>query len=164
MNSATIRCFIGIGSNLDDPIQQVQQALLELNELPESALIQHSSLYVSAPVGPQDQPDFVNAVAEINTHLDAHALLDELQALEQLHQRIRIQHWGPRTLDLDLLIYGNELIRTERLNVPHPFMTERNFVMYPLAEIAPDLIFPDKTSLSAYLANCPMGKLKQIQI
>lgn len=164
MNSATIRCFIGIGSNLDAPIQQVQQALLELNELPESALIQHSSLYVSAPVGPQDQPDFVNAVAEINTHLDAHALLDELQALEQLHQRIRIQHWGPRTLDLDLLIYGNELIRTERLNVPHPFMTERNFVIYPLAEIAPDFIFPDKTSLSDYLANCPMGKLKQIQI
>ncbi|GAB2605108.1 2-amino-4-hydroxy-6-hydroxymethyldihydropteridine diphosphokinase [Nitrincola alkalisediminis] len=164
MSSATIRCYIGIGSNLDVPLEQVKQALLELRELPESTLIQHSSLYLSAPVGPQDQPDFVNAVAEINTHLEAHALLDELQALEQGHRRVRVQHWGPRTLDLDLLIYGNESIQTERLQVPHPFMTERNFVVYPLAEIAPDFIFPDKTPLSDYLANCPMGKLKQIQI
>ena len=156
------RCFIGLGSNLDNPIQHVQQAFEELSELDNCKLIQRSSLYRSDPVGPQDQPDFINAVAEIETSLEAHLLLDQLQSLEQKHQRVRERHWGPRTLDLDLLIYGDEEINTDRLTVPHPFMKERGFVLYPLSEISPTLEFPDGTQLSQLLVACPMGTLAKI--
>ena len=160
--SLKVRCFIGLGSNLDDPVSQVKQALQELAELPDSRFIKASSLYSSAPVGPQDQPDFVNAVAELETTLEAHALLDQLQSLEQKHQRVRERHWGPRTLDLDLLLYGTEQINSERLTVPHAFMQERSFVLYPLAEIAPDTEIPNIGSLSQLLVACPMGTLAKI--
>ncbi|KAA0873665.1 2-amino-4-hydroxy-6-hydroxymethyldihydropteridine diphosphokinase [Nitrincola tapanii] len=152
-----MRCFIGLGSNLDNPIEQVKRALDELAQLPDTQLIQHSALYRSEPVGPAGQPDYINAVAELNTELDAECLLDHLQALEQAHQRVRLEHWGPRTLDLDLLLYGQETIATARLSVPHPWMTQRSFVLYPLAEIAPDLQLPDGSLLSFHLADCPMG-------
>lgn len=160
--SLKVRCFIGLGSNLEDPVSQVKQALQELAELPDSRFIKASSLYSSAPVGPQDQPDFVNAVAELETTLEAHALLDQLQSLEQKHQRVRERHWGPRTLDLDLLLYGTEQINSERLTVPHAFMQERSFVLYPLAEIAPDTEIPNIGSLSQLLVACPMGTLAKI--
>lgn len=152
-----MRCFIGLGSNLDSPIDQVKRALEELAQLPDTQLIQHSALYRSEPVGPAGQPDYINAVAELDTELDAECLLDHLQALEQAHQRVRLEHWGPRTLDLDLLLYGQETIATARLSVPHPWMTQRSFVLYPLAEIAPDLQLPDGSLLSFHLADCPMG-------
>ena len=155
-------CFIGLGSNLDDPIGHVSSALKELALLEECELIKASSLYSSAPVGPQDQPDFINAVAEIATELSPEALLDQLQSLEQKHQRVRERHWGPRTLDLDILLYGNQIIETERLSVPHTFMHERSFVLYPLAEIIPDLITPKGIALSSLLAACPMGSLTKI--
>jgi 2-amino-4-hydroxy-6-hydroxymethyldihydropteridine diphosphokinase len=157
-----VRCFIGLGSNLEDPVKQVKQALEELAELPQCQLISHSSLYSSAPIGPQDQPDFINAVAEIETTLDAHSLLNQLQALEQQHQRKRLRHWGPRTLDLDLLLFGDQQISTDRLKVPHPFMPERNFVLYPLAELERELILPDGSPLSQLLVACPMGTLSKI--
>jgi len=160
--SLKVRCFIGLGSNLEDPVSQVKQALQELAELPDSRFIKASSLYSSAPVGPQDQPDFVNAVAELETTLEAHALLDQLQSLEQKHQRVRERHWGPRTLDLDLILYGTEQINSERLTVPHAFMQERSFVLYPLAEIAPDTEIPNIGSLSQLLVACPMGTLAKI--
>ncbi len=160
--SLKVRCFIGLGSNLEDPVSQVKQALQELAELPDSRFIKASSLYSSAPVGPQDQPDFVNAVAELETTLEAHALLDQLQSLEQKHQRVRERHWGPRTLDLDLLLYGTEQINSERLTVPHAFMQERSFVLYPLAEIAADTEIPNIGSLSQLLVACPMGTLAKI--
>ncbi len=156
------RCFIGLGSNLEDPVSQVKQALQELAELPDTRFVKASSLYSSAPVGPQDQPDFVNAVAELETTLEAHTLLDQLQSLEQKHQRVRARHWGPRTLDLDLLLYGTEQINSERLTVPHAFMKERSFVLYPLAEIAPDTEIPNTGSLSQLLVACPMGTLAKI--
>lgn len=159
---ANVRCFIGLGSNLANPVAQVEQALQELAQLQQCQLLSHSSLYASAPVGPQDQPDFINAVAELETSLDAHSLLDQLQALEQSHQRVRERHWGPRTLDLDLLLYGSEQINSERLQVPHPFMSERSFVLYPLAEISTELFLPDGTSLSQLLVACPMGTLTKI--
>ena len=164
MTDTPLRCFIGLGSNLDDPVNQVQRALEELGQLPQCRLVRHSSLYRSDPVGPQDQPDFINAVAELHTALEAEALLDRLQAIEQQHRRVRRIHWGPRTLDLDLLLYGDHTIDSERLSVPHPFMGERAFVLWPLAEIAPRLVLPDGTELSRLLDQCPMGTLERIPL
>ncbi|HEY5717355.1 MAG TPA: 2-amino-4-hydroxy-6-hydroxymethyldihydropteridine diphosphokinase, partial [Motiliproteus sp.] len=112
--------YIGLGSNLEDPIDQVQRALSELAQLPDSELRAHSRLYRSDPVGPPGQPDYINAVAELHTELAVESLLDLLQQLEQSHRRKRLVHWGPRTLDLDILLYGNQQIATERLSVPHP--------------------------------------------
>lgn len=160
--SDQIRCYIGLGSNLDGPHEHVRTALKQLANLPDSELVAASSLYRSDPVGPQDQPDFVNAVAELHTRLAPEALLDQLQALEQAHRRVRERHWGPRTLDLDILLYGNQQIDSPRLSVPHSFMHERGFVLWPLAEIAPALILPDGTPLSKLLSLCPMGTLEKI--
>lgn len=159
-----IRCFIGLGSNLEDPLQQVQRALQELGEQPDIHLQRHSPLYRSDPVGPAEQPDYINAVAEIWTSLEPLALLDRLQWLELCHQRVRLQHWGPRTLDLDLLLYGDLILDTERLTVPHPYMTQRSFVLYPLADLEPELVLPDGRTLNQYLADCPMGTLEQLPL
>lgn len=156
------RCYIGLGSNLDNPQQQVSSALLELQQLQDCRYLQHSSLYRSDPVGPAGQPDYINAVACLETRLPALQLLDALQAIEQAHQRIRIQHWGPRTLDLDLLLYADQTIHCERLTVPHAYLTARNFVLYPLAEIAPQLQLPDGTALEKLLKQCPAGSLEKI--
>lgn len=163
MSTLTL-AYIGLGSNLEDPKQQVVQAIEELRDIPETRLVTCSSIYRSDPVGPAGQPDYINAVAALETSLAPHALLDQLQAIENSHQRKRIQHWGPRTLDLDLLLYGNEVIDDERLNVPHPWMRERSFVLWPLAEIAPQLIFPDGTALESQLAFCPMGTLEKLPL
>lgn len=138
-----IRCYIGLGSNLDNPRQQVINACLALKQLPQSRLIAASSLYSSKPVGPQDQPDFINAVAAIDTTLAPEALLDQLQAQEQRQGRVRRRHWGERTIDLDLLLYGEHCILTERLTVPHKELTKRSFVVVPLLEIAPALSLPN---------------------
>ena len=138
-----IDVYVGLGSNLDDPAAQVAQAIVALGELPLTRRLDASSLHVSRPVGPQDQPDFVNAVAHLATRLSPLALLDQLQALEQRQHRVRRRHWGPRTLDLDLLLFGKRVIETPRLRVPHPEMSARAFVMVPLAELAPALVLPD---------------------
>ncbi|MEH6577413.1 MAG: 2-amino-4-hydroxy-6-hydroxymethyldihydropteridine diphosphokinase [Amphritea sp.] len=156
------RCYIGLGSNLEDPRQQVSIALKELQQLPNCRNLSHSSLYRSDPVGPAGQPDYINAVACIETTLTPLQLLDALQGIEQDHQRVRIQHWGPRTLDLDLLLFGQQVIHNERLTVPHAFMVERNFVLYPLAEIAPDLSLPAGISLQKLLKNVKKGTLEKI--
>lgn len=155
-----IRAYVGLGSNLENPRQQVADALLELQEIPNTKRVMHSALYRSDPVGPPGQPDYINAVACLETTLEAEQLLDELQAIEQAHDRVRIQHWGPRTLDLDLLLFGDQIINTERLIVPHAFMCERSFVLYPLAEIAPDLHLPNGVDLQQLLNQCPMGTLE----
>ena len=135
--------YIGLGANLDEPQQQLEQALTELAQLPNCRLLAQSSLYHSKPVGPQDQPDYINAVALLKTDLEPLALLDTLQQLEQDHGRVRKRHWGERTLDLDILLIDNLIIESERLTIPHPFAQQRSFVVYPLAEITPTLIFPD---------------------
>lgn len=156
------RCYIGLGSNLEHPVTQVATALLELERLDHCRALVHSSLYRSDPVGPPGQPDYINAVASVETTLLPLELLDALQAIEQQHQRVRIQHWGPRTLDLDLLLYGDQQINNERLTVPHAFIQARNFVLYPLAEIAPDLRITHKISLASCLKNCESGSLERI--
>lgn len=153
-------CYIGLGSNLDDPFGQLSRAFEALAGLPESTLVARSPLYSSKPVGPP-QPDYLNAVARLDTRLEPLALLDALQGIEQAHQRVRSQHWGPRTLDLDLLLYCDETLSTPRLTVPHPEMTRRAFVLYPLADIAPHLTLPTGTSLASLLKACPYEGLER---
>ena len=155
--------FIGLGSNLADPRQQVNSALQELSGLAATRLHSCSALYRSAPMGPQDQPDYINAVARLDTRLAPDALLDALQAIEMRHGRERSgERWGPRTLDLDILLYGDQCIDSPRLRVPHPGIADRNFVLYPLAEIAPDLEIPGLGPLPALLAACAPAGLERI--
>ncbi len=157
-------CFIGVGANLNQPKQQALSAIEALRQLPQSRLLAASSLFSSKPLGPADQPDYINAVVKLETTLAAESLLNELQAIEQAQGRQRkAERWGPRTLDLDILLFGNQNIQTERLTVPHYHMTEREFVLYPLAEIQPDLVLPDGTQLQALLARCPRNGLTQLK-
>jgi 2-amino-4-hydroxy-6-hydroxymethyldihydropteridine diphosphokinase len=144
-----IAAYIGIGSNLDQPRAQVERALEELAQLPRTRLAARSSLYRSAPVGFREQPEFVNAVAALDTDLPAAQLLEELQAIENRHGRRRSFANAARTLDLDILLYGRERITTEKLVVPHPRMHERAFVLMPLVEIAPQAEIPGRGSASA---------------
>ncbi len=134
--------YVALGSNLDDPVQQIQKAFGLLADLPDTSLVASSSLYRSAPFGPVEQPDFINAVVALQTSLGARALLEHLQAIERSQGRERKVRWGPRALDLDLLVYGAEVIDEPRLTVPHPGIVERNFVLLPLKEIAPELVIP----------------------
>jgi 2-amino-4-hydroxy-6-hydroxymethyldihydropteridine diphosphokinase len=133
--------YVGIGSNLDDPRRRVLQAFDELDRLPHTRVAKRSSLYRTAPVGYASQPDFVNAVAQLETGLPAERLLAELQEVEGRHGRKRSFPNAPRTLDLDLLLFGDLALRTPALEIPHPRMHERAFVLKPLLEIAPDLPF-----------------------
>lgn len=160
----SVHAYIGLGSNLENPIQQVSDALIELNEIPQTRLLKQSQLYRSDPVGPPGQPDYINAVALLETALEPLDLLDALQSIENAHQRRRIQHWGPRTLDLDLLLYADQQIDLERLQVPHPHMTEREFVLYPLAEIAPEIELPNGIPLQQLLTKCPLGTLAPVAL
>jgi 2-amino-4-hydroxy-6-hydroxymethyldihydropteridine diphosphokinase len=133
------RAYIGLGSNLDNPRDQVLDALRELALQEGIQLLAQSSLYLSEPMGPQDQPEFINAVATIETRLEPLLLLEVLQSIEKKHGRKREHHWGPRTLDLDLLLYGEEHISHPELTVPHPGIAKRSFVLLPLREVAPGL-------------------------
>lgn len=152
--------YIGIGSNQAAPVKQVQQAITALKGLPETRLINCSSLYGSTPMGPQDQPDYINAIAQLDTQLSALALLDELQKIELAQGRERkANRWGPRTLDLDIILYGDEEINTPRLTIPHYGMKVREFVLYPLLEIAESLVLPDGTALSQLTAQCDKNGL-----
>jgi 2-amino-4-hydroxy-6-hydroxymethyldihydropteridine diphosphokinase len=157
-----VAAFVGVGSNLQSPVEQVRTALVELNALPQCRLLRASSLYRSAPMGPADQPDYINAVALLETTLTPHELLQQLQLIEQQHQRLRERHWGPRTLDLDLLLYGDEQITTPDLVVPHPGLCERNFVLIPLFEIAPELRLPDNRLLAELVAVSPRDGLERL--
>jgi len=167
--------YIGIGSNLSDPINQVRQAIEELDDLSQSICRRYSSLYRSDPMvfeegslgkeileEGEDQPDYINAVAELETGLSPLDLLHELQQLEALHNRIREERWGPRTLDLDVLLYDDRIIESPELTVPHPGLYERNFVLYPLTEIAPDLDIPGAGQLGGLLDSCERGNLEKL--
>ena len=133
--------YVGIGSNLDDPRTQVLQAFEELDRLPHTRVVKRSSLYRSAPAGHVAQPDFINAVAQLETGLSAERLLAELQEIETRHGRQRSFANAPRTLDLDVLLFGNAELDTPGLRIPHPRMHERAFVLKPLMEISPELPF-----------------------
>ncbi|MEM9057263.1 MAG: 2-amino-4-hydroxy-6-hydroxymethyldihydropteridine diphosphokinase [Pseudomonadota bacterium] len=142
--------YIGVGSNLDAPLEQVNRAVAWLTELPDCAFALASSRYASAPLGPRDQPDFVNAVVGLLTRLSPEDLLKQLQALEQCAGRRRDgERWGPRTLDLDLLVYAACTSDAAALTLPHPGIAERAFVTVPLAEIAPSLAVPRRGTAAA---------------
>ncbi len=143
-----ITVYIGLGSNLAQPAEQIQAAVAALKTLPETSISSVSSLYSSKPMGPQEQPDYINAVACLQTKLSAIALLDKLQSIELDFGRVRKkQRWGSRILDLDILLYADHVINTERLIVPHYGMKVREFVIYPLVEINPSLILPDGSKI-----------------
>jgi 2-amino-4-hydroxy-6-hydroxymethyldihydropteridine diphosphokinase len=149
--------YVGLGSNLGEPCDQVLAALEELANLPGCTLLARSSLYATTPVGPIPQPDYVNAAAALSTRLSPLGLLAALQGVEQSHGRERDgPRWGPRTLDLDLLIYGRQQLRQPGLELPHPEIHRRAFVLVPLAQIAPErLEIPGLGQLADLLAACP---------
>lgn len=147
MNTA----YIALGANLGDPVATVRAAFGALANMTESRVLHSSSLYRTAPVGITEQPEFVNAVAQIETSLAPEALLDALLDIEQRFGRIRAERNGPRTLDLDILLYNDQIVDLPRLTLPHPRLHLRAFVLYPLAEIAPELIIPGRGSVAAWL-------------
>jgi len=145
---------IGLGANLNDPAAQVEYAFAELDRLPATRLLVRSSLYASAPVGYVDQPDFINAVALVETRLAPRALLAGLLDIEHRHGRERSFRNAPRTLDLDLLLYDNAHFHEEGLSLPHPRMTERAFVLLPLLEVDPECVIPGRGCAADWLAQC----------
>jgi 2-amino-4-hydroxy-6-hydroxymethyldihydropteridine diphosphokinase len=147
----SVRAHIGLGANLGDPAAQVGAAIEAIGHLPLTRPVAHSRLYASPAWGPVAQPDYVNAVAAIDTGLSAAALLQALLAIEQAAGRERRERWGPRRLDLDLLLYGDRVIHDDGLTVPHPRLHERAFVLLPLAEIAPGLRLPGLGAVEALL-------------
>lgn len=149
------RVYIGIGSNLSNPLTQVKQAVEHLKSIQGTELVCCSSLYGSKPMGPQDQPDYVNAVAELNTTLTPLALLDTLQAIEldSGREREKDNRWGARVLDLDILLFGDQEIDSPRLIIPHYGMKVREFVILPLQEIAPNLALPCGTTVKNIAEN-----------
>lgn len=154
------KCYIGLGANLQEPVEAITSALQALQTNSELTDLECSSLYHSKPMGPQDQPDYVNAVASFKTTLEPLALLDLLQEIESQHGRVRDRHWGPRTLDLDILLFDNQQIHNERLIVPHPGIELREFVLIPLAEIAPELDLPNGKSVKSLARTIPDNELK----
>lgn len=155
------RCFIALGSNLEQPLLQVERAVQALKALPQSELKAVSRWYQSVAVGPE-QPDYINGVAELYTNNSPLELLALLQGIENAQQRKRVQRWGPRTLDLDLLLYADRGIDEPALIVPHPRMFERNFVLCPLYDIAPTLVFANGVSLKQQLADIGMQGLSLV--
>jgi len=147
MNTA----YVALGANLGDPTATVLAAFGALANLPDSRVVHGSSLYRTAPVGITAQPDFINAVAELETTLAPEALLDALFEIEERFGRVRAQKNGPRTLDLDLLLYNDQFLALPRLTLPHPRLHLRAFVLQPLAELAPNLVIPGRGSVAAWL-------------
>ena len=157
-------CCIALGSNLEQPIKQLQLALLKLATLDKCELLKSSSLYRSSPQGPQDQDDYINAAALIETTLSPVELLQQLQAIEQHMGRIKTRYWGERVIDLDLIFYGQETIRVHHpdLTVPHPRALERDFVVIPLLEIVPDWRLPNGEALANHANQCTQFGLQRL--
>lgn len=162
--TAAVEAFVGLGANLEDPLQQVRQAISELDAIERTRVLVASSLYRSAPVGYADQPDFINAVAKVQTRLSPHELLDALHAIENRHGRQRSVRNAPRTLDLDLLLYGTLVVNEDALKLPHPRMHERAFVLLPLAEIAPEALLPGHASVSQLLAQVDRRGVEKLDV
>jgi len=156
--------YIGLGSNLGDPQQHIKNAVVALRSLPQSGRLHCSHYYRSKAIGPGKQPDYINAVVSITTSLPPLTLLRELQSIEHTHGRQRDIRWGARTLDLDLLLYGDHIISSKELQVPHPEIFNRNFVLYPLNDIAPTLVFPNGSHLTQLIKQQTMSDLNRIMI
>lgn len=155
--------YIGLGSNLESPAGQILLARTEIAALSGLTEASFSSLYASVPMGPQDQPDYINAVMGVSTGLSPLDLLHALQDIESKHGRVRgKQRWGARTLDLDLLLYGDLQIETEELTVPHPGIAERAFVLYPLQECNPEVTISGKGKLAVLIKQCPATGIRRL--
>lgn len=154
-----VTAYIALGSNLGEPQQQLQLALQALHILPDTAVVSTSSVYRNRAIGPGEQPDFLNAVVELTTTLSAQELLRRLQAIEDQQGRLRSQRWGARTLDLDILLYGDAVVADPALTIPHPRMLERDFVVRPLLDVAPGLVMPDGKSLAEVAAGLDLQSL-----
>ncbi|WP_312235372.1 2-amino-4-hydroxy-6-hydroxymethyldihydropteridine diphosphokinase [Pseudescherichia sp.] len=153
------RVYIALGSNLASPLSQVTAAIEALGAIPNSQIVAVSGFYRTPPLGPQDQPDYLNAAVALETSLAPEALLDHTQRIELDQGRVRkAERWGPRTLDLDIMLFGDETIATPRLTVPHYDMKNRGFMLWPLFEIAPELHFPDGETLASVLARLGAAK------
>lgn len=160
-----IAAYIGLGSNLQEPIRQLRSAVAAIRQLPDSKIARISSAYGSAALGPGEQPDYLNAVLRLNTDLAPEALLEKLQQIENSQGRVRTERWGARTLDLDILLYGDLQIATPTLTIPHAALPLRNFVLYPLVEISgPNLVLPDGSDLGTLLARCTQGDLVKTRL
>lgn len=157
-----INVYIGLGSNLGDPQAQLKKAIISIEMIPSTHVVKTSSFYSSQPVGPQDQPDYVNAVVELETELSAHVLLDYLQGIENEQGRMREKKWGARTLDLDILLYGDESIQDDRLHIPHVEMSQRGFVLFPLSEISPDCVVPGVDTVQSLLQQVDTSDLLKL--
>ncbi|USR64061.1 2-amino-4-hydroxy-6-hydroxymethyldihydropteridine diphosphokinase [Providencia stuartii] len=152
--------YIAVGSNLGEPLKQAQQAIAALDAIPNSHVTATSSIYRTKPLGPQNQPDFLNLAVCLETTLEPEVLLNYTQQIELDLGRVRKdERWGPRTLDLDIMLFGNRVINTPRLTVPHYGLKEREFMLYPLSELAPTLVFPDGELLSERLTHVPRNGL-----
>lgn len=155
--------YIGMGSNMSNPQTQIKTALGHIQAHEQISVQTCSHLYISAPMGPQNQADYINAVCEVTTSLQPLELLDVLQAIEQQHGRQRIgEKWGPRTLDLDILLFNNLSMNNDRLTLPHYGMAQREFVLVPLFEIAPEMIMQDGKSLASWVCECSLRRLKRM--
>jgi 2-amino-4-hydroxy-6-hydroxymethyldihydropteridine diphosphokinase len=160
-----IAAYIGLGSNLQKPIRQLRSAVAAIRQLPDSKIAGISSAYGSAALGPGEQPDYLNAVLRLNTDLAPETLLEKLQQIENSQGRVRTERWGARTLDLDILLYGDLQIATPTLTIPHAALPLRNFVLYPLVEISgPNLVLPDGSDLGTLLARCTQGDLVKTRL
>lgn len=158
----SVTVYIGIGSNLADPVNQIHKARTRLRALPDTQLDTCAPCYRSRAVGPADQPDYINSVARLVTALSPEALLDQLQAIETAAGRQRDLRWGPRTLDLDILLFGDQQRDTPRLTIPHPQLAHRDFVLQPLLDLDPTLTLPDGRSLSELRQQCPDNGLMRL--
>jgi len=156
------RVYIGLGANLGEPLQQLQQALELIAAIPGSKLIQQSPWYRSVAIGPAGQADYINGVAAIDTALEPLALLDQLQNIENKLGRVRRERWGARTLDLDILLFGELEIDIPRLQIPHPEMHNRNFVLQPLADIYSPPLLPKGDNLAELIAKLGSEGLRQL--
>lgn len=163
MVAQTHKACVALGANIGEPLRQIEAAFAALAALPGSRVVARSSLYRSAPVGYADQPDFINAVAIIETTLTPHALLDAVLAIERAHGRVREFPNAPRTLDLDIVLYGDVVLQEPGLTIPHARMLERAFVMVPLAEIAPDAVVPGQGKVSDLAKRVSAASVAQLQ-
>ncbi|ODS24818.1 2-amino-4-hydroxy-6-hydroxymethyldihydropteridine diphosphokinase [Candidatus Endobugula sertula] len=154
--------YIGLGSNLNNPREQINSALQALRNLPKTNDLCCSEWYGSKAIGPGDQPDYVNAAVAVNTQLDPFELLYQLQTIENAQGRQRSIRWGARTLDLDLLLYDDQQINSTELQLPHPETINRNFVLYPLNDLNADLVFPNGQTLRTLIKQCSITGLYQI--
>jgi len=154
------RVFVGLGSNMNEPLKQLEKAVAAIRQIPDTTVQKLSGMYASAPMGPEDQPDYMNAVVELQSGLDAQVLLESLQMIEQQQGRCRDgERWTQRTLDLDILLYGNDVIHTDTLTIPHPGMHQRSFVLQPLKELDATIVIPGRGNINDCLDGDLLGEV-----